>query len=286
MAQTLDQSNTLLGTIPFMAPEQFSRGALDARTDLYALGCVFYYTLTGRHPFDGDSVAEIMASHLQHRVPDLAPLRPDLPAAVSTWVMRLLSLAPADRPASTDEALGSLRGATRGVPLAEDVPSVERSVTPNAAKPRRARPFVLAALAVVLILLAGGAYLFSRAGSARPAAGGGGVPSISLFANVPVAHARGRLPGSFTIVRSGGPEGDLVVEYLVHGSAKNGVDYAAIPKSMTIKAGATEAKIAIVPLRDNPGGLEDRHVKLTLIPEPAYRVATPEEVKLKIVYDK
>ena len=98
LEQTIDQANSLLGSIFFMAPEQFRREPLDARTDVYALGCVFYYALTGRHPFDGASVAETMASHLQHGVRDLGSRRPDLPDPIARWVMRLLSLAPG-RPA-------------------------------------------------------------------------------------------------------------------------------------------------------------------------------------------
>ena len=113
MTQTMDQGNGLLGTVPFMAPEQFGGGVIDVRTDLYALGCVFYYTLTGQHPFDGDNAAEIMASHLQHRVIDLGALRSDVPGPVAHWVMRLLSLAPDDRPAGAFEALTILRALTR-----------------------------------------------------------------------------------------------------------------------------------------------------------------------------
>lgn len=49
--QTLDQTQGIVGSIYFMAPEQFKRRPLDARTDLYALGCTLYYAITGSYPF-------------------------------------------------------------------------------------------------------------------------------------------------------------------------------------------------------------------------------------------
>ena len=51
--QTIDQSDSILGSIYFMAPEQFERLPLDPRTDLYSIGAIYYYTLTGQYPFSG-----------------------------------------------------------------------------------------------------------------------------------------------------------------------------------------------------------------------------------------
>ena len=281
MAQTMDQGNGLLGTIPFMAPEQFGRGALDVRTDLYALGCVFYYTLTGQHPFDGDNAAEIMASHLQHRVRELGPLRPDVPPPVADWVMRLLSLAPTDRPAGVEEALASLRVAAGGTAA---IPS---AVVAGAGAPGTGRLPARRLAGVGLLLAAAGlgSYLFwHHAAPAKPAAAPA-VPSVSLFADAPVAHVRGGVPGCFTIVRSGDPGTALTVAYTIHGSAKNGIDYGRIPSEVTLKPGAVSEKISIVPVNATSRAGDDRHVRLTLLPANTYTVATPNEVKLKIVYE-
>ncbi len=99
------KSPPLHGSIFFMAPEQFENGPVDVRTDLYALGCVFYYALTLRHPFDGDTKPQVMVAHLHHRTTPLAELRPDLPAHTLRWLESLTSRKPADRPASTAAAL-------------------------------------------------------------------------------------------------------------------------------------------------------------------------------------
>lgn len=107
-----DGTPKLLGSVHFMAPEQFEKGGVDERTDLYALGCVFYHALTQQPPFGGELAPQVMVSHLYHRSASLAVLRPDLPAAVVQWVEWLISRAPAERPASAKEALHAYHTAT------------------------------------------------------------------------------------------------------------------------------------------------------------------------------
>ncbi len=85
--QTIDHSDAVLGSIFFMSPEQFERTPLDQRTDMYSLGAMFYYALTGNYPFDGDTAPQVMASHLQNSVVPLHQVRPDLPIWLTEWVM-------------------------------------------------------------------------------------------------------------------------------------------------------------------------------------------------------
>lgn len=103
--QDTDEQGALLGSVHFMAPEQFERADVDTRTDIYALGCIFYYALTQKYPFNGDTMPQVMVAHLYHRVKPLAALRPDLPANVVQWVDWLINRQPKDRPASVVEAL-------------------------------------------------------------------------------------------------------------------------------------------------------------------------------------
>lgn len=113
--QTLDQTGSFLGSIDFIAPEQIDLKPLDGRTDLYSLGCVYYYTLTQRPPFEDDTPALTMNRHLNHVVTPLIEIRPDLPGAIADWVMRLIQLEPADRPESAADALQEFRQARVGV---------------------------------------------------------------------------------------------------------------------------------------------------------------------------
>jgi serine/threonine protein kinase len=103
--QTLDQTDSIYGSIFFMAPEQFERVPIDSRTDMYAIGCVYYFTLTGKNPFDGDTGPQVMASHLGHLVTPLNELRPELPKWLCEWVMWHINRQPADRPTDARQSL-------------------------------------------------------------------------------------------------------------------------------------------------------------------------------------
>lgn len=103
--QTIGLNDAILGSIHFMAPEQFERLPLDGRTDLYAMGCMYYYGLTGRYPFDGDTAAEVMAAHLSHRLTPMLEIRPDISKRTCDWVMWLMNRDMNQRPANAQEAL-------------------------------------------------------------------------------------------------------------------------------------------------------------------------------------
>lgn len=103
--QTHDQQGIFLGTIDFIAPEQLELRHLDARTDIYSLGCVLYYSLAQAGPFSGASAADTTRNHLKHRCRPIGELRPDLPAPVCDWLMRLIALDPDDRPENATAAL-------------------------------------------------------------------------------------------------------------------------------------------------------------------------------------
>lgn len=107
--QTIDNHDGVLGSLHFMAPEQFERGLLDRRTDLYALGCLLHYCLTAELPFDGDTPAEVMAAHLQHKIRrPLGKARPDLPDGIVRWVETLMQRHPKDRYHSAPQAAAVL----------------------------------------------------------------------------------------------------------------------------------------------------------------------------------
>lgn len=103
--QTVDHGDAVFGSIRFMAPEQFERTPLDKRTDMYSMGCVYYYCLTGRYPFDGETAPQVMTAHLQHNVIHLSQLRPDLPTWLCDWVMWHMSRNMDDRPVDTRNSL-------------------------------------------------------------------------------------------------------------------------------------------------------------------------------------
>jgi serine/threonine-protein kinase len=101
------------GTPAFMAPEQVLGGAdTDARTDLYAVGCVAFWLLTGRTVFQGSTVMQVLMKHVHDE-----PLPPSrfselpLPAALDAVILRCLAKSPDDRPQSADELAEALTAA-------------------------------------------------------------------------------------------------------------------------------------------------------------------------------
>ncbi len=118
--QTSDQGDAIMGSIFFMAPEQFERGQLDARTDMYSLGCIFYHCLTGKYPFQGETAAQVMASHLQNKMVPLEKYRPDLPLHLCLWVKWLLQREMGDRPPDAKTALEHFMNETVGLASLEE----------------------------------------------------------------------------------------------------------------------------------------------------------------------
>jgi serine/threonine-protein kinase len=96
----------VIGTPLYAAPEQaLARAALDHRADLYALGAVAYYLLTGRPPFEGDSVLGVLMAHARDPVVPPSRHRPDVPGDLEQVVLRCLAKDPTDRYPDA-EALG------------------------------------------------------------------------------------------------------------------------------------------------------------------------------------
>ncbi|HWO20283.1 MAG TPA: protein kinase, partial [Kofleriaceae bacterium] len=95
----LTQTGMLIGTPGFMAPEQARDGGeIDARADVFALGCVLYQCLTGTPAFDGDSAAGILGKILLGDTPRVSALWPEVPAELDALIATLLAKDPAHRP--------------------------------------------------------------------------------------------------------------------------------------------------------------------------------------------
>lgn len=105
---TLTAVGAVIGTSHYMAPEQVAGGPVDARTDLYALGCVLYAMLTGAPPFDGQDALGVAWQQL-HRDPEpVAARRPDVSAPLAALVEQLLAKEPQDRPRSATQVRAAL----------------------------------------------------------------------------------------------------------------------------------------------------------------------------------
>ena len=107
----LTQTGFAVGTADYMSPEQARGVGVDARADIYALGCVLYRALTGAVVYDRESDIDKMWAHIHAPAPALRDVRPDLPPALGEAVERALAKAPEDRQQTAGELARELRAA-------------------------------------------------------------------------------------------------------------------------------------------------------------------------------
>jgi eukaryotic-like serine/threonine-protein kinase len=129
------KGGSILGTPAYMAPEQCRGGAeIDARADLYAVGCILFEMLTGRPPFIAEGGGETMAMHIYETPPRLAQFAPHLPPELDAFVAMLLAKSPNDRTPSAAYALAALERAPIE-PLGHEIVLTNRPITQPVAAP-------------------------------------------------------------------------------------------------------------------------------------------------------
>ena len=130
----LTQTGRFVGTLDYVAPEQISGGAVDARVDVYALGCLLFKLLTGEVPFPKDGEAARLYAHLNDPPPAPSLYVPEVSMALDDVVIRAMSKSPDDRYPSAGDLGRAAQAALRG-----EAPVVpERTVATGAAATRTA----------------------------------------------------------------------------------------------------------------------------------------------------
>jgi serine/threonine-protein kinase len=120
----------ILGTPAYMSPEQIQGGqSLDSRSDIYAMGVIFYQMLVGTTPFQATTPAKVMMMHILEPVPTFLKSLPTVPRSIETWLERILAKEPDDRFNDAIEMAQSLEAAMRGDVL-PPTPSKETVVVP------------------------------------------------------------------------------------------------------------------------------------------------------------
>jgi serine/threonine protein kinase len=121
----LTSHSETVGTCEYMAPEQATGEPVDARTDLYALGCVLHAMLTGRPPFLGETAMSVLHQQLDRPPVPVRALRSDVPMELDDLIGRMLAKSQADRPASAadvSDALAAIRAAPGADPTTVVLP--------------------------------------------------------------------------------------------------------------------------------------------------------------------
>ena len=141
--EALEARGTIAGSLHYMAPEQAGGGIVDARADLYSLGCILYLLMTGRHPFEAETPAGLIGLHRSATPTPPSQVVAHLPPEIDTLVMKLLEKEPARRLGFAEDVAAALAkiGAEDGVPTGRRPrPYLYRSVfTGRAAAQERLR---------------------------------------------------------------------------------------------------------------------------------------------------
>jgi tetratricopeptide (TPR) repeat protein len=166
IARSMDASNmtrtgALLGTPTYMSPEQAQGVKVDARSDLYTLGIIFYELLCGKPPFEADNPMATLVKRIQEKPTPLIEVEPTVPKSLNYVVMKMLATKPEDRYQNAAEVLAAL-----------DTYEMQRTgrtvlaTTSAAAQSGIPIKYVIAAMAFLFAL---GGYLYTHKLSAPPA---------------------------------------------------------------------------------------------------------------------
>ncbi|WP_437970169.1 protein kinase [Sorangium sp. So ce260] len=172
---SLTRTGATVGTPSFMAPEQvIGEGEVDARADIYSLGCVLFACLTGRPPFAAPHPLALLARVVFEEAPRPSALVPGLPRELDAFAARLLAKRPEERPAARD-ALDELRALAERV--AESSASAPASVAGLTRRERRLVSVILASDAT------GGGQIPTRVDSCEITASLSDAPLLSTLFN-------------------------------------------------------------------------------------------------------
>ena len=136
----------IVGTLEYVAPEQITGEPLDARSDVYSLGCVLYECLTGQAPFPRATDVALLWAHVHEEPTPPSKAKPELPRELDTVLARALAKEPARRYRSAGELVAATRSAL----------GIGEAVAP----PKRFSRVLLAGVAVLALALVAGALAF------------------------------------------------------------------------------------------------------------------------------
>lgn len=108
-SRNLTMEGTVMGTVAFMPPEQtVDSKQVDQRADLYSLGCTLYYLLSGKPPFEEQTVRDMVMAHRQKDPPRIRALRDDVPAELDLLILKCMAKSPEQRFSNCDELIADL----------------------------------------------------------------------------------------------------------------------------------------------------------------------------------
>ncbi|WP_076461950.1 Stk1 family PASTA domain-containing Ser/Thr kinase [Limosilactobacillus caccae] len=120
---SLTQTNTLMGSVHYLSPEQARGSIATKQSDIYSLGIILYELLTGKVPFEGETAVSIALKHFREEVPSVRQQNEKIPQSLENVIIKATAKAPADRYSSVDEMAADLKTALN--PVRANEPRVE-----------------------------------------------------------------------------------------------------------------------------------------------------------------
>ncbi|WP_199038625.1 Stk1 family PASTA domain-containing Ser/Thr kinase [Glycomyces salinus] len=166
---TMTQTSAVIGTAQYLSPEQARGEAVDARSDVYAAGCLLYELLVGHPPFTGDNPVSVAYQHVREDARPPSELNPNVPASVDAVVMRALAKNPDNRYRSAGDMREDLLRAARGEAVEAPMvmgadartqiigggPDSTEPITPIEPRRSRKRPWLIALGIIAALALVG-----------------------------------------------------------------------------------------------------------------------------------
>ncbi len=158
----LTSEGKILGTTPYMSPEQLKGREVDQRSDIFSVGTIFYTLATGKHPFSAASSAEVISSILSHQPPEVCEVKVELPTQLGSAIRRCLEKDPENRFQTARDLQGELEGLKEALGRGEAATGAATAVSRSSH--RASKVWVrLAAAAAVAVALTTAAYFVGRA---------------------------------------------------------------------------------------------------------------------------
>lgn len=105
---SITQTNSVMGSVHYMSPEQTRGGLVTKQSDIYSVGIILYELITGKVPFNGDTPVSIALKHVQEEIPSIREKDPEVPQALENVVLRATAKDPRDRYESAQEMKNDL----------------------------------------------------------------------------------------------------------------------------------------------------------------------------------
>jgi len=202
-SSTMTQTNMVMGTPYYMAPEQIAGKTVDHRADIFSLGTILYEILTLTKPFPGENITTVIYRILNEEPPEPRVYDQNLPAGLDYVVKKALAKNPAQRYQSCRELADDLRNSAAFEGMAFEggaVPEGSEAALPQAEpKPRKTLLLIVGAMMAV-VAIAAAVFLLTGKGSKSPDYAGGGVspkteaatPAVSADAKKPETQESGK----------------------------------------------------------------------------------------------